>query len=406
MGRPVDRRQQVLHAAAAQFARRGYDGVSMADLAGAVGMTAPALYRHFADKSAILTGVIDSTAERMLDIARTQAQLAAGDRLAACVEAYAVEALDRPDPAVTYLRERHRLTGVVGDARLARERELFGLLLDPYREACPDLDPAAMQLRLIAALGAMRGWAERGVRVGRRDATTFLTGAVLAVLAAPGQRSPSIGCVTAEPAMTGWALEPSSHERILDAALPLFRDRGVAGVGIGEIGEASGVGATNVGRYVDSKEQILVDVYDRVAARVEVGLDDALRGAVDARDALERMAAAYCRIAFEAADLVVVVNDNRGAIPVAERPRLHRRDRRLMDRWRAVVSGCRPDLRRTEVATLVTALLPMVNMYPQQLTGGLPPHDVVAALVVELVIETPALSYGASAGGRWGNRKP
>lgn len=43
-------REEILGLSAPLFARRGYDGVSMRDVAAAVGLTQAALYYHFADK--------------------------------------------------------------------------------------------------------------------------------------------------------------------------------------------------------------------------------------------------------------------------------------------------------------------------------------------------------------------
>jgi AcrR family transcriptional regulator len=68
------RRTEILDAAAELFARRGYHGVSIGDLGRAVGLTGPALYRHFRGKDAVL-------AEILLDISRRL--LAEGARRAA-----------------------------------------------------------------------------------------------------------------------------------------------------------------------------------------------------------------------------------------------------------------------------------------------------------------------------------
>ncbi|TXI45372.1 MAG: TetR/AcrR family transcriptional regulator [Mycobacterium sp.] len=380
MVRRGSRREEILDAAAHLFARRGFDGVSLADLADTVGVTAPALYRHFSDKEAILTSLIEATAQRMVGIA--EARQDDPDALASCVAAYTAEALDRPDPALTYLRERHRLRGDAAAGRVALERALLDLLVRPYSRAYPKLDGTDMLHRVIGALGALRGCAERGVRIPRPAADEFVAGGVLALLAAPAASAP-VRPATRSP---GWTPEQSPRERILGAALPLFRERGFAGVGFGEIGEVAGVGATNVGRYFDSKEQILVDAYDRAGAKVEVGLDEAIGTAADAKDALDRMLESYCRLAFDSVDLVVVVSDNRGALPSEERPRLRRRDRRVMALWRAVVAEVRPDLRPTEVDTAVAAVLPIINMFPQQLHGSVPAPESVITLVRAFVL--------------------
>lgn len=68
------RRGEILAAAAELFARHGYRGVSIGDLGAAVGLTGPALYRHFRSKDAVL-------AEMLLDI--SQRLLTEGSRRAA-----------------------------------------------------------------------------------------------------------------------------------------------------------------------------------------------------------------------------------------------------------------------------------------------------------------------------------
>lgn len=57
MGNPVmisipkrKTREEILELSAPLFAQNGYDGVSMRDVAAAVGLTQAALYYHFADK--------------------------------------------------------------------------------------------------------------------------------------------------------------------------------------------------------------------------------------------------------------------------------------------------------------------------------------------------------------------
>ena len=43
----MSRRQEILDIAAEEFARRGFHGVSIADLGRACGVSGPALYKHF-----------------------------------------------------------------------------------------------------------------------------------------------------------------------------------------------------------------------------------------------------------------------------------------------------------------------------------------------------------------------
>ena len=55
---PVDTKQRILEIAAELFARKGYTGTTIADIAGELGTTTAALYYHFPSKQAILLGLL------------------------------------------------------------------------------------------------------------------------------------------------------------------------------------------------------------------------------------------------------------------------------------------------------------------------------------------------------------
>lgn len=64
-------KERILETALALFAERGYAGTSMSDLAGALGITKGALYRHYAGKEAIFAAIIARM--EALDAERAQA---------------------------------------------------------------------------------------------------------------------------------------------------------------------------------------------------------------------------------------------------------------------------------------------------------------------------------------------
>lgn len=68
----ADRYEALLHEAARLFATHGFGGVSLDDLGGAVGISGPAVYRHFANKQAVLGAVLLRVSERLLDGGRAQ----------------------------------------------------------------------------------------------------------------------------------------------------------------------------------------------------------------------------------------------------------------------------------------------------------------------------------------------
>jgi len=62
----ADRHAAILREAATLFAERGFSGVSLEDIGGAVGVSGPALYRHFANKQALLGAILVEVSERLL----------------------------------------------------------------------------------------------------------------------------------------------------------------------------------------------------------------------------------------------------------------------------------------------------------------------------------------------------
>lgn len=62
----ADRRARLLTEAAALFARRGFAAVTTVEIGEAVGMSGPALYKHFRSKDAILAELLVDASERLL----------------------------------------------------------------------------------------------------------------------------------------------------------------------------------------------------------------------------------------------------------------------------------------------------------------------------------------------------
>ncbi|WP_322409208.1 TetR/AcrR family transcriptional regulator [Microbacterium invictum] len=67
----ADRHSALLAEAARLFAERGFTGVSLEDLGAAVGVSGPAIYRHFANKQALLGAILIGVSERLRDGGRT-----------------------------------------------------------------------------------------------------------------------------------------------------------------------------------------------------------------------------------------------------------------------------------------------------------------------------------------------
>lgn len=62
MMKQEDTKQRILDKALELFSARGYDAVSVGEIAEAVGIRAPSLYNHFPGKQAIFDAIVESTA--------------------------------------------------------------------------------------------------------------------------------------------------------------------------------------------------------------------------------------------------------------------------------------------------------------------------------------------------------
>lgn len=57
-----DTKQRILEKSLELFSAKGYDAVSVGEIAKAVGIKAPSLYNHFPSKQAIFDAIVESTA--------------------------------------------------------------------------------------------------------------------------------------------------------------------------------------------------------------------------------------------------------------------------------------------------------------------------------------------------------
>jgi AcrR family transcriptional regulator len=99
------RREQVLRVAAGLFARDGYAGVGLREIARQVGIRAPSLFKHFPSKRSLYNAVLQSLFRDLLEVVRvrTAAGSAFADRLDAVVTGYIDFVLAYPHfPAILF----------------------------------------------------------------------------------------------------------------------------------------------------------------------------------------------------------------------------------------------------------------------------------------------------------------
>ena len=79
-------KEQILRVALSLFSRRGYEAVSVSDIAGELGITKGALYRHYESKQAIFDAILRRMEERDTELAEADHVPLAGEESRASLE--------------------------------------------------------------------------------------------------------------------------------------------------------------------------------------------------------------------------------------------------------------------------------------------------------------------------------
>jgi AcrR family transcriptional regulator len=156
VARPVvTRRAEILSVAARLFAQHGYRGTTIDDLGAALGLTGPALYRHFRNKEALLAEMLLDISERLLDEGRARVASASGPQaaLTALLDWHIGFALDEPSLIVVHERE-------LASVPIPQRREVRRLqraYAEEWTQVLRRIHPAITDVRARAAVHAVFG---------------------------------------------------------------------------------------------------------------------------------------------------------------------------------------------------------------------------------------------------------
>jgi AcrR family transcriptional regulator len=141
--------------AARLFAQHGYRGTTIDDLGAALGLTGPALYRHFRNKEALLAEMLLDISERLLDEGRARVASAPGPQaaLTALLDWHIGFALDEPSLIVVHERE-------LASVPIPQRREVRRLqraYAEEWTQVLRRIHPAITDVRARAAVHAVFG---------------------------------------------------------------------------------------------------------------------------------------------------------------------------------------------------------------------------------------------------------
>ncbi|MGZ0710953.1 TetR/AcrR family transcriptional regulator (plasmid) [Coraliomargarita sp. W4R53] len=169
----ADRYSAILREAARLFAERGFSGVSLEDLGAAVGVSGPALYRHFANKQALLGAILISVSERLLAGGQTVArdEIAPAAQLRSLIAFHVDFALRDADVIRVHDRDLASLTDDDRHTVRRLQREYIQVWIDTLSALHTERDADDLRLRAQACFGLINSTPHsvRGLRTSPSD---------------------------------------------------------------------------------------------------------------------------------------------------------------------------------------------------------------------------------------------
>ncbi|ETA05238.1 MULTISPECIES: TetR/AcrR family transcriptional regulator [Gordonia] len=353
--RPTDRRRLIIDAAAKAFSDGGYHAVRLDDIADAVGISAPALYRHFPNKYALFAETTAVLA-RSLRSALDAVEPGGDDELRELLVAITAASFENRRTGGLYRWESRYLApadrDLVRDVVVHQHRRVRAAA----RRLRPDLRDADANLTVAAMTSVAASPTTHHSSLPAREVTTLISDAAFDLL------DVDLPDPVGPPAPAAHGLAPAAkREIILTEAINLFAARGFRDVTIEDIAHAAGLPASGVYRHFPSKVAILEAAFWRATDRVTAAIAEALADASTPHEALVGMMRRYVRLTCSSTDLISVYETEIGHATPEARDALRHQQRITVDEWATWMSRERANLPITHARFLVHAALNVVT---------------------------------------------
>ena len=149
------RREALLRESARLFATRGFSAVSLEDLGAAVGVSGPAVYRHFSGKQALLGALLIDVSQRLHDggSAVVARDTDPRTKLHDLIVFHVTFALSESDVIRVQDRDLSQLATADHEKVRSLQRAYIQGWMQVLGEVLPDLDVAERRLRVQAGFG-------------------------------------------------------------------------------------------------------------------------------------------------------------------------------------------------------------------------------------------------------------
>ncbi|WP_245861318.1 TetR/AcrR family transcriptional regulator [Microbacterium aurantiacum] len=180
-------RRRFLDAAARLFAERGFHAVSIGELGAAIGVSGPALYRHFPSKDAMLEEILLGTSEYLLQGGKdiTGAEHESDDELLRSLVDFHLEfALAHRDVIRVQDRELGNLPEEANRRVRMLQRQYLNLWVEVIGRIRPAVPAAHLQIVMHGVFGLLNSTSHNSDVADSDDVREILASSALRVLAA------------------------------------------------------------------------------------------------------------------------------------------------------------------------------------------------------------------------------
>lgn len=148
----VGRRRQILDVALVLFEREGFHRVGVGEIGARIGISGPAIYRHFANKDAILGTLFEESLGEIISL-HPQQRDDPRDELEALVRGHVEYVLARPQMIALYIREERSLVSPWREQFRAQMRHHADRWEQTLQRCYPDVDAATIAAAAQATIG-------------------------------------------------------------------------------------------------------------------------------------------------------------------------------------------------------------------------------------------------------------
>lgn len=352
--RPPDRKKLILAAAEMQFVERGYEHVTLEEIAVSVEIVPSALYRHFSGRSEILREIVKQASgkihEVLLDTDFT-------DPAKALVK-ISQFLLDNKSFGVIWGREVKHLPI---EQRLLLHpivRDIESEIAIHVHEYRPDLDFLTCELVAASIFAVLLSPSFNHLKISRDRHVALLTKLSLTVLNSP--INSNLKTESGSKHRLG-LISYSRREALLQKAIQLFSERSYASVNIEDIGSSLGIAGPSCYNYFSSKVQILETAFERGTSHLFLGVTESLSGSGTPEVALRSLIKSYVHFGFSHPDLVDVLITETRNLPEDVRKATIFAQQSYIDEWVHLLSVINKELDLIAARAQVQAALSLVN---------------------------------------------